>query len=103
MLSGTGNKRLLLSLSLLLNLGVLAFFKYFNFFSAPLAERLASLGWHADPLLLGLALPAGLSFYTLKKLSYMIDLSRRTVQPARGLAGFCTVCFLLPADHSRSH
>ena len=95
MLSDGGNKRLLW-LSLLLNLGVLAFFKYFNFFSAPLLERLASTGWQADPLLLALALPAGLSFYTLKKLSYMIDLSRGAVQPARGLLDFALYVSFFP-------
>lgn len=89
-------KRLWLSLSLLVNLGVLAFFKYYNFFAPSLTARLADLGWRTDLTLLGIALPAGLSFYTLKKLAYMIDLSRGTLKPAQGLADFALYVSFFP-------
>src|SRR5688572_12884069 len=62
--------RLLLTLSILLNLGVLAFFKYYNFFSPDLAKLLLGLGIENDFLLARVLFPAGLSFYTLRKLSY---------------------------------
>ncbi len=78
----------LLWLSLLLNLGVLAFFKYFNFFSPALVNTLNALGLGTDPLLVRILLPAGLSFYTLKKLSYVLDVSRGVLQPSRDLIAF---------------
>ena len=80
--------RLLLGLSLLLNVGVLIFFKYYNFFSADLAELIGALGIKNDSLLTRVLFPAGLSFYTLKKLSYIIDVSRGTLQPTHTLVDF---------------
>lgn len=88
--------RMLLSISLLLNLGVLAFFKYYNFFNDALAQRLAQLGLPADFLLVGLALPAGLSFYTLKKLSYMLDVSRGTFKPVTNAIDFALYVAFFP-------
>ena len=96
LLSRPAQKRMFMALSLVLNLGVLAFFKYFNFFAPSFAESLASMGWKADPLLLSIALPAGLSFYTLKKLGYMLDLSRGTLQPAKSLADFALYVSFFP-------
>src|SRR3972149_7865585 len=88
--------RLLLGLSLLLNVGLLAFFKYYNFFSADLAELLANLGIKNDFLLTRLLLPAGLSFYTLKKLGYIIDVSRGALEPTDTLADFALYVSFFP-------
>jgi alginate O-acetyltransferase complex protein AlgI len=85
-----------LGLSLLVNLGVLAFFKYYNFFSPALAESLQDMGLAADPLLLQIALPAGLSFYTLKKMSYMFDVSSGTLKPAHALRDFALYVSFFP-------
>jgi alginate O-acetyltransferase complex protein AlgI len=76
------------TLSLLLNLGVLGFFKYYNFFSDELVAALTSLGVHADALLVSVLLPIGLSFYTLKKLAYIFDVARGNLEPTRDLVGF---------------
>jgi D-alanyl-lipoteichoic acid acyltransferase DltB (MBOAT superfamily) len=76
------------ALSLLLNLGVLGFFKYFNFFNEGLVGLLSSLGLQADALLVQILLPAGLSFYTLKKLAYIFDVSRGTLEPVRDPLAF---------------
>ena len=76
------------TLSLLLNLGVLAVFKYYNFFSEGLVSALTGLGFQADALLVRVILPAGLSFYTLKKLGYIIDVARENLEPTRDLIGF---------------
>jgi D-alanyl-lipoteichoic acid acyltransferase DltB (MBOAT superfamily) len=77
-----------LTLSLLLNLGVLAFFKYYNFFNTQVAEALSSAGVTVDWLFINLFLPAGLSFYTLKKLAYMIDVARGSLEPSEDLVAF---------------
>jgi alginate O-acetyltransferase complex protein AlgI len=75
-------------LSLALNLGGLALLRYFDFFSGSLAALLNSLGWQADPLLLGLAAPLGISFFTLKKLSYSIDVYKGTFKPGDSFVDF---------------
>jgi len=83
-------------LSLLLNLGVLAFFKYYNFFNDGLVNLLSGLGIQADALLVQILLPAGLSFYTLKKLGYVFDVSRETLEPTRNLVDFSLFVAFFP-------
>ncbi|MFZ5881143.1 MAG: MBOAT family O-acyltransferase [Chloroflexota bacterium] len=89
-------KRGLLGLSLLVNLGVLAFFKYYNFFGPALVSALHSLGLQTDPLLAYVLLPAGLSFYTLKKLGYLLDVSNGTLKPTHTLPDFALYVSFFP-------
>jgi len=88
--------RTLMALSLVLNLGVLALFKYYNFFSADLVRVADMLGMQADFLLARILLPAGLSFYTLKKLGYMIDVSKGTLQPSHSFVDFALYVSFFP-------
>lgn len=88
--------RLYLSLSLFLNLGVLAFFKYYNFFNTGVAEALTSAGLSVDWLFVNILLPAGLSFYTLKKLAYMIDVARGSLEPSDDLVSFALFIAFFP-------
>ena len=88
--------RLFLTLSLVLNLGVLAFFKYYNFFNVELAARLGPFGLSNDTLLVNIVLPAGLSFYTLKKLSYMLDVSRGTFKPVENFVDLALFVSFFP-------
>lgn len=88
-------KRLFLWLSLCLNLGVLAFFKY-DLFANDAADFLTALGFEPGFLLGGILLPVGLSFYTLKKLAYMIDVSRGTFPPTRSLVDFALYVSFFP-------
>ncbi len=74
-----------LGLSLCGNLGVLGFFKYFDFFAASCAELLASLGLGGELPLLGVILPVGISFYTFQTLAYTIDVYRGKIEPSRDL------------------
>jgi D-alanyl-lipoteichoic acid acyltransferase DltB (MBOAT superfamily) len=82
--------------SLIINLGVLGFFKYYNFFNEGLANLLTGMRLNADPLLVQILLPAGLSFYTLKKMAYVIDVARGTLEPTRDLAGFALFVSFFP-------
>ena len=82
--------------SLVLNLGVLAFFKYFGFFVPSLGARLAEMGIQADVFLASIVLPVGLSFFTLKKLAYVLDVSRDVIRPTRDLAGFALFVAFFP-------
>jgi alginate O-acetyltransferase complex protein AlgI len=61
-------------LSILVNLGFLGIFKYYNFFAASFAELLNAVGFSASPILLNVILPVGISFYTFHGLSYVIDI-----------------------------
>ena len=92
----TAARRPFLWISLLVNLGVLAFFKYFNFFSADLVRVADILGIQGSFLLTRVLLPAGLSFYTLKKLGYMIDVSRGTLAPVQSLVSFALYVSFFP-------
>jgi alginate O-acetyltransferase complex protein AlgI len=96
MVSSPSRKRLFMGLSLLVNLGTLVFFKYFNFFKADVISLLNSIGFHVDPLLITILLPAGLSFFTLKKLGYMIDVSCGTLKPTRTLVDFALYVSFFP-------
>lgn len=88
--------RLFMALSLTLNLGVLAGFKYYNFFNDDLANFVTSLGMNGDFFLTRVLLPAGLSFYTLKKLGYMIDVSRGMLKPTHALVDFALYVSFFP-------
>lgn len=89
-------KRLLMWISVFINLGMLAFFKYFGFFSQNVITALQSMGIQADMFLLSILLPAGLSFFTLKKLGYMIDVSRGTLKPSHTLVDFALYVSFFP-------
>lgn len=63
-------------LSLISNLGLLGFFKYFNFFAESFAHLLAGFGLDAGYVTLNIVLPVGISFYTFQSLSYTLDVYR---------------------------
>jgi alginate O-acetyltransferase complex protein AlgI len=68
------NKKFWLWLSIIINLGFLGFFKYYNFFVESFAEALAHLGVHLNMWTIKVILPVGISFYTFHGLSYVIDI-----------------------------
>ncbi|SEA89197.1 D-alanyl-lipoteichoic acid acyltransferase DltB, MBOAT superfamily [Flavobacterium gillisiae] len=61
-------------LSVIVNLGFLGIFKYYNFFASSFAELIQSVGFKSSPFLLDVVLPVGISFYTFHGLSYVIDI-----------------------------
>ncbi|MEO6176129.1 MAG: MBOAT family O-acyltransferase [Flavobacterium circumlabens] len=67
-------------LSIIINLGFLAIFKYYNFFAASFSELLGSAGIKASPILLNVILPVGISFYTFHGLSYVIDIYYKRIK-----------------------
>jgi D-alanyl-lipoteichoic acid acyltransferase DltB (MBOAT superfamily) len=74
-------RKLLLWLSILTDIGALAVFKYFNFFSVSLAETMNKFGMKTTPLVLQIIAPLGLSFITFRSLSYVIDVYRKAMPP----------------------
>ncbi|MCI9031729.1 MAG: MBOAT family protein [Clostridia bacterium] len=73
-------KKLFLALTIIICLGVLVFFKYFDFLCASVVDFLNMLSLGLDGFALGLLLPVGISFYTFQTLSYVIDVYRGTVK-----------------------
>ncbi|MCJ7438748.1 MAG: MBOAT family protein [Acidimicrobiia bacterium] len=76
-------KRLLLTGAVVANLGVLAYFKYFDFFVTNATNTLDKLGLHVSPEIVAVTLPVGISFFTFQALSYVIDTYRGTFEPGR--------------------
>ncbi len=87
-LSPSRRKALLLA-SVVANLGVLAFFKYFNFFEDSLVNLLSTVaGREVEPTGLDIILPAGISFYTFQSMSYTIDVYRGELRATPSLVDF---------------
>jgi len=74
--SQDGKKKRYLLISLVANLGILGFFKYFNFFTASTIGIFTTFGFQADLPTLNILLPVGISFYTFSILAYTIDVYR---------------------------
>ncbi|MEM0992003.1 MAG: MBOAT family O-acyltransferase [Bacteroidota bacterium] len=88
-------KRLLI-LSLFINLGFLAVFKYFNFFLTSFQELLQTLGLEGDTNTLQIILPVGISFYTFQSMSYTIDVYRKQIPVERDFWKFATYISFFP-------
>ena len=72
----TDRSRWLVRAAVVVDLGVLGYFKYANFFISSVTDRLAELGIHANSLTLNVILPIGISFFTFQAISYVIDVGR---------------------------
>jgi alginate O-acetyltransferase complex protein AlgI len=89
-------KKLILTVSLASNLGILGVFKYFNFFSASLAEIFTVFGFKADFVTLNVILPVGISFYTFQTMSYTIDVYRGILKPTKSLISYFSFVSFFP-------
>ena len=84
-LKDASRRRAFLLTSVIVNLGVLAFFKYFNFFVDSAQSVAGSLGYDISVTALEVALPVGISFYTFQTMSYTIDVYRGKLRPEKSL------------------
>lgn len=90
------SRKLVLVLSIILNLSVLALFKYFNFLNGIL-DNLLNVSQFQNPIpYLNVLLPLGISFYTFQGMSYTIDVYRGIQQPERHLGIFSTYLMFYP-------
>jgi alginate O-acetyltransferase complex protein AlgI len=89
-------RKALLTLSIVFNLGVLCYFKYANFFLRSLEEALRAAGASASLPLLSVILPIGISFYTFEAISYTVDVYRRKISAERNLAHFMLFILFFP-------
>lgn len=88
--------RLYLLLSVINNLGILAVFKYYNFFIAETHQFLEMMGLNASPLVLEIALPVGISFYTFHGMSYVFDIYRGIQKPVRNVVDYAVFVGFFP-------
>jgi D-alanyl-lipoteichoic acid acyltransferase DltB (MBOAT superfamily) len=86
----------LLLVSVCVNLGILAFFKYFNFFIGSAATLLEAAGLHPSIPTLRIILPVGISFYTFQSMSYVVDIYRRQLMPAPGFLEYALFVSYFP-------
>jgi alginate O-acetyltransferase complex protein AlgI len=87
---------LLTTSGVLLNIGLLAFVKYYYSFNSPLAEWLNRAGLSGDIFLAKIVLPLGLSFYILKKIAYLVEVQRGTLQPTPDFIAFAAYVSFFP-------
>jgi alginate O-acetyltransferase complex protein AlgI len=89
-------RRLLLVTSLAVNLGLLCYFKYANFFLDSLREALQSIGAQATIPALQVIIPFGISFYTFEAISYTLDVYHRRIKAERDLSSFLLFILFFP-------
>lgn len=89
-------RRRWLVISVCMNLGILGFFKYFNFFTASTVSLAHSLGFDPSFTTLNIVLPVGISFYTFQSMSYTIDIYRRDLAPAKTVFDFALYVAFFP-------
>ncbi len=88
------NRKVLLWISILVNLGFLGFFKYYNFFIENFRTTFLLFGTEIKADSLNIILPVGISFYTFQTLSYTIDVYNRKLAPTKKIIAFSAfVCF----------
>lgn len=89
-------KKFWLWLSILINLGFLGVFKYYNFFAASFSEALSNFGLQANFWTLKVILPVGISFYTFHGLSYVIDIYKNRITPERNVVDYSLFVSFFP-------
>ncbi len=91
------NKRkILLWISILVNLGFLGFFKYYNFFLDNFKSAFTFFGSEINTNSLNIILPVGISFYTFQTLSYTIDIYKGKLEPTRDFISFAAFVSFFP-------
>lgn len=94
--SAGGHRRTWLTVNIIINIGILIFFKYFNFFSENFNKVLSLFGMAADWVTLDILLPAGISFYTFQAISYSVDVYRKRINPTGDYIAFSTFIAFFP-------
>ena len=85
-----------LLLSIVNNLGILGIFKYYNFFAKQVQAAFEAIGFHTHPVLLSIALPIGISFYTFHGMSYVFDIYRGRQKPISNFVDYAVFVSFFP-------
>lgn len=83
-------------LSIIVNVGFLGVFKYYNFFAESFASMLEGFGMHVEVWTLQIILPVGISFYTFHGLSYVIDIYKDRIKPERNFVDYAVFVSFFP-------
>lgn len=90
------HRKIWVGISLAVNLSLLGFFKYFNFFIDGFESLLSIFGFRAPTVSLQIILPVGISFYTFQTLSYTIDIYKRKLKSTRNFLDFALFVAFFP-------
>lgn len=85
-----------LTLSIVVNLGILGIFKYYGFFVSSFIDLMSMLGIHTNFTTISIILPVGISFYTFQTLSYTIDIYKKNLTPTSNLLSFAAFVAFFP-------
>lgn len=91
-----GRVTALTTIGVLLGVGVLLYFKYLNFFAESIASVLSSCGLHLSWNTLHIILPVGVSFFTFKLISYILEINRDSIEPTKDFVKFGTYIAFFP-------
>ena len=89
-------RKLLLFTSIFVNLGLLGFFKYYNFFTESFVDAFSFFGQKISGSSIGIVLPVGISFYTFQALSYSIDVYRKKLEPTKDVVAYFAFISFFP-------
>jgi alginate O-acetyltransferase complex protein AlgI len=89
-------RKILLWTSVIVNLGLLGFFKYYNFFVENFVAAFSFFGQEIQPNTLNIILPVGISFYTFQTLSYTIDVYKKKLEPTEDFIAFSAFVSFFP-------
>ncbi|MFA5967477.1 MAG: MBOAT family O-acyltransferase [Patescibacteria group bacterium] len=92
----SAKRKLFLWISIIAQIGLLGFFKYYNFFLASFIDAFTFFGADISANSLNIILPVGISFYTFQTLSYTIDVYRRKFAPTRDFIAFAAFVSFFP-------
>ncbi|MDA3898653.1 MAG: MBOAT family protein, partial [Desulfobacteraceae bacterium] len=90
------NRKILLWISIFVNIGFLAFFKYYNFFIDSFVSAFTFMGADLTTRNLNIILPVGISFYTFQTLSYTIDIYKKKLSPTHDFVAFAAFVSFFP-------
>ncbi|CAN0385584.1 unnamed protein product, partial [Scytosiphon promiscuus] len=89
-------RKILLWISILVNLGFLGFFKYYNFFIDNFISTFSFFGTEIKSNSLNIILPVGISFYTFQTLSYSVDVYKKKLEPTKDFIAFSAFVSFFP-------
>ena len=91
-----GKRKIWFLTSIIINLGFLGVFKYYNFFTSSFAEAMHRLGIGCDPWLIEVILPVGISFYTFHGLSYVVDIYKKQIAAEENFVDYAVFVSFFP-------
>lgn len=89
-------RKVLVTASIVVNLSMLGFFKYYGFFAQEMNDLLMGIGFNSYLPVLGVVLPVGISFYTFQTISYTVDVYRGQTKPSRDFLDFALYVSFFP-------